>query len=973
MADMVQTHSQIPPLTPTPSQLTGNSDPATPHPNTRDEATGGMDNSPKSNGVSAAKASNRKIQDLRSSASQCPRRSPRLVENAGGDSTAEQINSAKLNGFTEKSPPSKKRKSGKKVSFFIGDPIPEDEARRRWPWRYEGAKGLQNNRQSSKHEVDNDDDEELVLNIKSHYSQAEILKNVFDLGDCAYIKGPKGGSNYIGKILEFFETTDGEDYFRVQWFFRAEDTVIKDDGRSHDKKRLFYSTLMNDNLLDCIVSKVKVVQIAPNVNLKEKSIPPCDFYFDMKYSVDYSTFSTIITDDSSLTSLTSPPMMSTKKKDMTCKTGRNRTGDGASRIDVCGPELALLDMYSGCGGMSTGLCLGTKACGVDLVTRWAADIDKAACESLKLNHPETQIRNESAEDLLDLLKEWDCMCKRYGSHEGKELRRRIIGETDEQKRSKMDHKSSDEYEVEKLVDICYGDPSDTGKRGLKFKVRWVGYGPSDDTWEPIESLRKCQDRIRDFRTKGNEGKNTATSDETILAEGDVAVICGGPPCQGISGYNRFRNVDSPLDDERNRQIVIFMDIIDFLRPKFVLMENVIDILRFADGCLGRYAMSRLVRMHYQARLGIMAAGCYGLPQFRLRVFLWGAQPCEASILNPYVGTFDMSGDEILHNVENVVPLLYYESVLPQFPLPTHDVVIQYGFPSEFERNVVAYDEGQSRNLEKIIVLCDALSDLPPVANDEKRDKTSYRKAPETEFQKYIRAAKRGVDGWGVGIITLIAWTSSNFSFPFSQDMMGSSSCETSMGKNPVLYDHLPYPLNDDDHMRVCKIPKRKGANFRDLPGIIIGSDNGVRRAKEPNLMPSGKPWVPDYAINFRDGKSTKPFGRLWWDETVPTVFCFPDPHMRAVLHPEQDRLLTLRECARLQGFHDYYKFCGKLKERYSQVGNAVAVSVGRALGYSLGMAVQKLSGRDEHLMTLPPNFSHSTTTQLQSLLNKSEQ
>lgn len=27
-----------------------------------------------------------------------------------------------------------------------------------------------------------------------------------------------------------------------------------------------------------------------------------------------------------------------------------------------------------------------------------------------------------------------------------------------------------EYEVGGLVDICYGDPSETGKRGLKFKV-----------------------------------------------------------------------------------------------------------------------------------------------------------------------------------------------------------------------------------------------------------------------------------------------------------------------------------------------------------------------------------------------------------------------------------------------------------------------------------------------------------------------
>lgn len=27
-----------------------------------------------------------------------------------------------------------------------------------------------------------------------------------------------------------------------------------------------------------------------------------------------------------------------------------------------------------------------------------------------------------------------------------------------------------EYEVSSLVDICYGDPSNTGEHGLKFKV-----------------------------------------------------------------------------------------------------------------------------------------------------------------------------------------------------------------------------------------------------------------------------------------------------------------------------------------------------------------------------------------------------------------------------------------------------------------------------------------------------------------------
>lgn len=84
--------------------------------------------------------------------------------------------------------------------------------------------------------------------------------------------------------------------------------------------------------------------------------------------------------------------------------------------------------------------------------------------------------------------------------------------------------------------------------------------------------------------------------------GDVDVICGGPPCQGISGFNRFRNIKSPLDDPKNKQLIVFMDTVDFLRPKFVLMENVVDLLKFADGFIGRYAMGCLTNMKYQARL-----------------------------------------------------------------------------------------------------------------------------------------------------------------------------------------------------------------------------------------------------------------------------------------------------------------------------------------------------------------------------------
>ncbi|PON41822.1 C-5 cytosine methyltransferase [Parasponia andersonii] len=548
---------------------------------------------------------------------------------------------------------SKSKMKNSNCAFFIGDPIPDDEAQERWRWRYE----LKTQRSNDHKSKQNDDEEDVVVfNVECHFAQANIRNGIYSLGDCAYIKGD-GKKKHVGRIVEFFKTTEGEKYFRVQWFYRIEDTVIQEEGAFHDKRRLFYSTIMNDNLIDCILSKVIVTNITPRVGLKISSISPADFYYDMEYCVDYSTFRSIEIDNSARSNYSASPC------------GINTVPKIAT--ETYQAELTLLDLYSGCGGMSTGLCLGAKVSNVNVVTRWALDCDKSACDSLKLNHPETNVRNESAEDFLELLKEWEKLCKRYRSS----IERRHPSRSKVSIAAENDTEIlTDEYEVSSLVDICYGDPNNTGKRGLKFKVHWKGYGTSEDSWEPVEELSNCQKSIEEFVRNGMRKK-------MLPLPADVDVICGGPPCQGISGYNRYRNVDSPLDDERNRQIVVFMDIVNFLKPKYVLMENVVDILRFDKASLGRYALSRLVHMNYQARLGIIAAGCYGLPQFRLRVFLWGALP--------------------------------YEN-LPQFPLPTHDVIVRYWPPPEFERNTVAYDEDQPRELENALVLQDAISDLPTV-------------------------------------------------------------------------------------------------------------------------------------------------------------------------------------------------------------------------------------------------------------------
>jgi len=66
------------------------------------------------------------------------------------------------------------------------------------------------------------------------------------------------------------------------------------------------------------------------------------------------------------------------------------------------------------------------------------------------------------------------------------------------------------------------------------------------------------------------------------------------------------------------------------------------------------------------------------------------------------------------------------------------------------------------------------------------------------------------------------------------------------------------------------------------------------------------------------------YGRLFWDRPSITITHYArNPASGRFLHPEQDRGLSVREAALLQGFPADYAFAGTLDERFRQVGNAV--------------------------------------------------
>ena len=51
---------------------------------------------------------------------------------------------------------------------------------------------------------------------------------------------------------------------------------------------------------------------------------------------------------------------------------------------------------------------------------------------------------------------------------------------------------------------------------------------------------------------------------------DVDIVCGGPPCQGFSMANRQRIIDDP----RNTLYKAYLQFLQYVKPKFFLMENV---------------------------------------------------------------------------------------------------------------------------------------------------------------------------------------------------------------------------------------------------------------------------------------------------------------------------------------------------------------------------------------------------------------
>ena len=99
---------------------------------------------------------------------------------------------------------------------------------------------------------------------------------------------------------------------------------------------------------------------------------------------------------------------------------------------------------------------------------------------------------------------------------------------------------------------------------------------------------------------------------------DCLAVVGGPPCQGFSTAGSRRS-----DDPRNRLVFSYLKIVDFLRPRWFLFENVEGILTAEGGEAVYSLLSCFIERGYTVRLEKVNFAAYGLPQSRKRVLIIG--------------------------------------------------------------------------------------------------------------------------------------------------------------------------------------------------------------------------------------------------------------------------------------------------------------------------------------------------------------
>jgi DNA (cytosine-5)-methyltransferase 1 len=384
--------------------------------------------------------------------------------------------------------------------------------------------------------------------------------------------------------------------------------------------------------------------------------------------------------------------------------------------------------------------------------------------------------------------------------------------------------------------------------------------------------------------------------------GNVALLAGGPPCQSFSLAGK-RQRDHP----RNRLFESFVAIAETVRPKVVMFENVLGITHpfFDEAGVQWHPWHEVCRRFKQARYlpipALVNAADFGVPQSRLRFIMVAV---EEEFAWKVIGTtldqgglpealrrartaYQMPGDDrdLIFRVEDIEKGLWPS---PLFPRPSTLGEIGRVTVASAIEDLRAIDRGlpfaqgkYAKELDKLFKRPRGVSATSPPKNHSLRNHGQRTRA---RFRLLRVLANDGL--WVRSIADV------------------SRRREEVVGR--LVGKALLVPACDGAYV---ERENSSEAEVRELISSLASAKN-VQKCLNPNAPAGAQLSIPDDSI-----------------------------------HWQADRVLTIREMARIQSFPDWFEFRSKETTgggarayevpQYTQVGNAVPPLLARAFGRAI--------------------------------------
>jgi len=152
--------------------------------------------------------------------------------------------------------------------------------------------------------------------------------------------------------------------------------------------------------------------------------------------------------------------------------------------------------------------------------------------------------------------------------------------------------------------------------------------------------------------------------------------------------------------------------------------------------------------------------------------------------------------------------------------------------------------------------------------------------------------------------------------------------------NGNLIDPMPYIKDKVDTTEYQR--SMRSINSNEVHNNLV-SKNNCLVLERYRYIKQGENWravavrKPELLYNYKDLSKCHEwiYLRLFWDKPSVVISNY---RKNMLIHPEQDRGLSVREAARLQSFPDNYIFCGPLGFQQQQVANAVPPLLAKSLG-----------------------------------------